>query len=184
MGKCRPLPCTCPFLQEASSWLKTFTSSHPDEPSTLRLKCPKPKRPKSHPRPRQPRRKSLPLTALPHDLGAPGGLAAPPRACFCRRSCPGAACPALCGPGWMGSCWKLQAEQYVEREVSNCVYNAADVSIASHRSSVRTLLYGGRSLGGAVCVHKGCRLRGLPGRHPPSHHRVLESHSLKNFLSH
>lgn len=54
--------------------------------------------------------------------------------------------------------------------MSNCVYNAADVSIASHRSSVRTLLYGGRSLRGAVCVHKGCRLRGgfLADTPPPT----------------
>lgn len=46
VGKRQPLTRTCPFLQEAGSWLKTFTISHPDEPSTLPLKCPKPKRPK------------------------------------------------------------------------------------------------------------------------------------------
>lgn len=52
VGRYQPLIRTCPLLQEASSWLKAFTSSHPDEPSTLPSKCPKPKRPES--RARQP----------------------------------------------------------------------------------------------------------------------------------
>lgn len=38
---------------------------------------------------------------------------------------------------------------------------------------------------GEQCVFiKAADSGGLPGRHPASHHRVLESQSLKGFLSH
>ena len=90
VGRCQPLTRTCPFLQETSSWLKAFTSSHPDEPSTLPLKYPKP-RSLSH-WPGSPLGESLPPATLP-DLGAPGGLA-PPASLLLPQTLPW--CPLPC----------------------------------------------------------------------------------------